>query len=352
MRRKKRLGTVLIGSCVLALAGCSGADTGRPVFEIEESPAQAYEMVSVERGTVLKTGIMSVSYAQTMKEKESFGVSGKKISNCYAEVGDAVTKGQVLAELDMESEKEELAQLNYSIQTKSLQVSQKKEQKQLQEKFLKAKKSQVSSSEYAKLQSEFEQEYIRKVEDLEDEIRILQMQYDALVKTVEGGRIVAGMDGVVTSSENKRGYVSVSGAVFMILTDMGKCAFQGISTDLTGYLKVGDEVVFTSTLDEKDYETTLTNIDESTCTYTFTPKEQDYSIGMGTMALATVVKEQKDNVLHVPRKAVHQAGDKYFVYYIDENENRRICEVTVGLVGDSETEIVSGLSEGREIILQ
>lgn len=352
MRRKKHLGAILIGSCIMAVAGCSGADTGRPVFEIEESPAQAYEMVSVERGTVLKTGIMSVSYMQTVTEKESFGVSGKSIAHCYAEVGDTVTKGQVLAELDMESEKEELAELSYSIQTKSLQVLQKMEQRELQEKFLKAKKGKVSSSEYAVLQAEFEQEYIRKVEDLEDEIQILKMQYDALFKTVESGRIVAGMDGVVKMSNYTRGYVSVSNAVFMSLTDMDTCAFQGISTDLTGYLKVGDEVVFTTTLDEKEYVTTLTNINEATCTYTFMPKEQDFSITMGTMALATIVKDKKDNVLYVPRSAVHQAGDKYFVYYIDENDARRICEITVGLIGDSLTEVVSGLSEGQEIILQ
>ena len=56
---------------------------------------------------------------------------------------------------------------------------------------------------------------------------------------------------------------------------------------------------------------------------------------------------RRDNVLSVPKTAVHRAGDKVYVYVVDSDGYRRYREVTIGLEGDTRTEILSGLEAGE-----
>ncbi|MBU1092165.1 efflux RND transporter periplasmic adaptor subunit [Patescibacteria group bacterium] len=64
-----------------------------------------------------------------------------------------------------------------------------------------------------------------------------------------------------------------------------------------------------------------------------------------------ILTEQQDNVLFVPRKAVTRSDGKYLVKVLvnDQAEER---EVQVGLVGDNELEILTGLTEGDRIVLK
>lgn len=64
-----------------------------------------------------------------------------------------------------------------------------------------------------------------------------------------------------------------------------------------------------------------------------------------------ILTEQRDDVLFVPRKAVSRLDGKYTAKVLvnDKVEER---EVQVGLVGDNELEILSGLIEGERIVLK
>lgn len=64
---------------------------------------------------------------------------------------------------------------------------------------------------------------------------------------------------------------------------------------------------------------------------------------------STVVAEARD-VLKLPSSAVRQAGDKNFVT-IYANGRHSEQEVTIGLVGETDTEIKDGLNEGDRVLL-
>ena len=70
--------------------------------------------------------------------------------------------------------------------------------------------------------------------------------------------------------------------------------------------------------------------------------------GMTTEANITLV--QKTHVLSVPSDAVHTSGSRTFV---DELVNGRSVEhnVRVGAVGTDVTQIVSGLSDGTQVVV-
>jgi len=66
-------------------------------------------------------------------------------------------------------------------------------------------------------------------------------------------------------------------------------------------------------------------------------------------ANAKIIVQTKENVLRVPLSAIQSQGEVTFVRLL-KNGNPMQVNVTVGLSSDTETEIISGLSEGDEVI--
>ena len=57
-------------------------------------------------------------------------------------------------------------------------------------------------------------------------------------------------------------------------------------------------------------------------------------------------------MLSLPRQMIFTAGEKHFVYVLGEDGLPQVRWVEIGLSGDSLTEIVSGLSEGEDVIVR
>jgi len=70
---------------------------------------------------------------------------------------------------------------------------------------------------------------------------------------------------------------------------------------------------------------------------------------LGMLVRGTIIAQQKDNALIVPARAVKTVGKRKFVEYMDGNV-RRAQNVEVGIVTDTEAEILSGLREGQVIL--
>ena len=66
-------------------------------------------------------------------------------------------------------------------------------------------------------------------------------------------------------------------------------------------------------------------------------------------ATANIILEVKDNVLLVPSSAVQKQNDQNVVQVM-KGKQQQVVNVEVGLISDAQTEIISGLSEGDEVI--
>ncbi|MBQ7774710.1 MAG: hypothetical protein IJ379_02225, partial [Lachnospiraceae bacterium] len=80
--------------------------------------------------------------------------------------------------------------------------------------------------------------------------------------------------------------------------------------------------------------------------------DEDYNPNNTVLGRITLVLEQKENALSLNDDAIHISGEEYYVYTLDENNVRRMQFVEIGLWGDGEVEILSGLSEGDRVILK
>jgi RND family efflux transporter MFP subunit len=66
-------------------------------------------------------------------------------------------------------------------------------------------------------------------------------------------------------------------------------------------------------------------------------------------ATANIILEVKDNVLLVPSSAVQKQNDQNVVQVM-KGKQQQVVNVEVGLISDTQIEIISGLSEGDEVI--
>jgi len=72
------------------------------------------------------------------------------------------------------------------------------------------------------------------------------------------------------------------------------------------------------------------------------------TIGRTATVMITVV--HKDDVLLVPRKAVHSAGQTRYVQYLN-GSSRKVANIQIGITSGDLIEVVSGLTEGQIVVV-
>ncbi|WP_435695408.1 hypothetical protein [Uruburuella suis] len=65
----------------------------------------------------------------------------------------------------------------------------------------------------------------------------------------------------------------------------------------------------------------------------------------------TIIINQAEKVLAVPKLAVKQRGGKQYVRVLGENNQPQEKEITTGLSDNMNTEVKSGLGEGENVII-
>lgn len=71
----------------------------------------------------------------------------------------------------------------------------------------------------------------------------------------------------------------------------------------------------------------------------------------GSYAEADLTLEQKNGVAAVPLQALNHEGDKTTVYVVDANGKIQDRPVTLGLQTENSAEVISGLSEGEQVVV-
>jgi len=76
----------------------------------------------------------------------------------------------------------------------------------------------------------------------------------------------------------------------------------------------------------------------------------DLPLRSGMTANVSILVESREGTLLVPLRAVETEGEQAYVWRVTPDGNERVS-VTLGLMTDTEVEILSGLSEGEEVVV-
>ncbi len=354
-RRRKRILSIIsvFAAGMLVFATGCGEDHDHEIVIEEEKPKPQYSMAEAEVGDVISAQKVTLRYSQKDSEVLKFKVDGYQIKGVYVQKGDKVKKGDLLAELDMETAGDEYDSCVSEIENYTDTLTMLEEQLNLAldqtQRMLKSGETDAAGAEIR--DKEIHEEYDPEIKEVKDYITYETMRKDYYGAQVEEGKIYAGIDGTVA---NVRDFSSTarSSKIQSVITvfDSEKCSFTCDADGLENYLEKGKTYVI-ELLNGTQYETAFSyskEFDE----LVFELREPDYNLSIGTKAYFSVVLDKRENVIRVPVKAVHHAGDKYFVYYSDENNIRTVQYVEVGLKGNDYYEIVSGINEGDLIVIK
>jgi macrolide-specific efflux system membrane fusion protein len=315
------LGVLLIGGVGFAYVSL-GDDGGG-------GTATASRTVTVSRGSL--TSSVSASGAVQSAKSRSLSFTGSgTVDKIYVKVGAKVVKGQKLGRLDQTEALENLtaAKAGYTVASDAdTSTAQGYSQ------YVQAKNTYLSA----------------------------QRALDGTILYAPYAGTITAINGTVGGSAGSSSGSSASGTTstgFMEIADTSKLMVEGSFTEAdTTKLKVGQAATIsfdaltgvTATGKVTEIGTTATttsNVVSYTATISLTSRPAKVRIGQTATAVVTVAKAS--NALYVPTAAVTTAGGQSTVTVV-KNGKPVVTVVTLGIAGDSGTEIKTGLAEGDTV---
>ena len=222
----------------------------------------------------------------------------------YVRAGDTVKKGDLIAEYNT-------GDLEYEIRTQELKVQQ-------------AQNTYGSSgAENDRLQLEIEKNTLAQ----------LQNEYDT-------SKLYAPCDGLVSFAERMNAGSKVQAyKVIATIIDPDKIYVKAAVNDDKKFKK-GQEV--TITIDEQDYTSSI---------YAEFKGSLPGFSKVGTVADISYIKEQAENAIVIPKYLVKTLSGKNYVQVYKDGVKKE-TDVKTGISNATEIQIVSGLSEGDEVVVK
>lgn len=325
--------------CSLAVILSSASLTGCFFFPAEEEllepPTVAVEDIAYSTYTAKQKTIedktVATGYVFCKSQYDaSFPESGGTLKTIYVTAGQHVEEGDLLAELDV-------GDLDYLYRQQQLIVQ----------------KAQIaynsSGTADARLTLEMEQNTLAEYE-----------------RQLGNSRIYAGMTGEVCFVQDMDPGTTVTAYKTIIkIVDPSQLCIQYSSSNLKSF-PLGEDV--TITVDGEDYpgyvSKTPTDVteglyddfpavmkDTSSIYCEFTDGTPSF-LTVGQTADITAVFAQHENAVVISKTLVKTDGDRTYVTILDENDNKKEVDVTVGITNATEAEILTGLSAGDRVVVR
>ncbi len=319
-----------MGTVWMVLLACGGS--GAPSASDEE-PVTVVQVQPVERGTVVEQ-IATTAVVEAERAADLVPVAAGTVIGIYADEGDPVRRGELLAELESVS-------LRAGVERTRAEV-RRLEQRLGELERLHARGAVAS----------------REVEDLRHRLRVARI--DAREAAHNGGktRIVAPFDGVVARRDVRIGELAE-----------GKRAFQVVDLDALlvrvelperdlGRVEPGQPVVLRSAYDPElegrgVVERLAPVVDPVTGTFRVTVEVVERrALRPGQFVNVQIGVDAREDVLVVPRRALLWEAGRAHVFVMDGEEGvARRRAVEIGMMDEERAEVLAGLEEGEAVVV-
>ena len=303
-----------------------------------------------------------------------------QIKKLHVTLGQQVKKGDLIAEIDSTSQLNNLntnkAKLDtYQAQLVSAEIALRSADKKYQREQALWKEDATSREALEDAQDAFAAAKAS-VAELKSSIRQTQIAINTAEADLGYTRITAPMDGTVVAIPVEEGQTVNANQTTPTIVQVADLSTMlnkmQIAEGDVNKVKAGMKLRFT-TLSQPDNvrEATLESIDPGLTTmsqgsYTTSTDTTDSAIyyyarslvpnednvlHIGMTTENTIIINQAEKVLAVPKLAVKQRGGKQYVRVLGENNQPQEKEITTGLSDNMNTEVKSGLGEGENVII-
>lgn len=344
---KKRLTVSLMAAVLLlGLTGCGEQEETVPV-----PTGTAVEIQTVERGDISTestvTGMVSANRSIPVMSTVACKVKEVKVR-----AGDTVAAGDALFVLDTSDIRDLYSTVldTYS-STKALldeQVRQTQESlenlKVLYEMGA-VSKSTLDQTALGLMQAESTRESTLAQLGLKDVL-------DALNDPV----VTAPISGTISNVGVTAGVTVGNSSPAIVVSEIGRPqVVVSVSESLQPYIHTGDEVsVVIPSLGEEPITGVIASvasaISQTSALYeVHIDLPETLAVSIGMFARATFHTDGREGAVLVPTEAILTADDEQYVFIVDGESAYRVT-VTTGLIGQSQTEIITGLTGGEQLV--
>ncbi|MEX1031632.1 MAG: efflux RND transporter periplasmic adaptor subunit [Paenibacillaceae bacterium] len=286
----------------------------------------------VTKGTIEVTASGSGKLLSQQEEDLFFTEDNQRIKEIYVQSGDAVSQGQLIAELDSADQ-----------------------EAQLRRKEIDVAKAELDMKNTLREASEQSDVILQKqMLDLE----LLQDELVDLRETVAASKLTAPYDGTIVSFTAKKGDLVKSydkiGAIADLTTLIVAATFS--QTDLNNVVTGMEAVVNINTVGElggkvsRLPEVSENSSSDSIDNYLLVELESmPEGLSRGTPLTVSVIIQRKDNVLLIPIAALRTQNSRNYVIVSEANGAKGEVDVEIGETSTTEVEIVKGLTEGQKV---
>ena len=374
-RKKTSIITIFLGLIIVLTSSCSLLlpEEQEPLPPpLAEPPEPNYSFYTVKRDDMISQINEGGVFVPVSEIPLNFGNNSGRLAELNVKMGDRVTKGQVLAKLDvgdlehsLEEKKINLKkqELNYDkimIDYNELLASIKEAKDQL------AKAKDQGSKENTEKWSQQLESLEKQKEKQDIDIEIfklgLSQQETDLERTkerLEKAQLISPIDGIIGFEQgfSMGDWVDTHTTVYTVVDPsdlylrLNSASVTGLHLGMKADVIVGDqvysgEVVMTpSSSNEDTRDQRLRNA------IILSVEGLPNTVMPGDRASIRVVLEERNNVVVLPRAGLRTYGSRNYVLVRDGDTNREI-DIEIGMETPTYIEVISGIDEGDTIILR
>jgi len=394
---KKKL---FIGFVILIAVASAGA-----YYLTQNSGGEDYDTALVERGSIEKY-IEETGEIASKNIRSYYGSGANEVEEVYVEIGDVVSKGDLILQydntVDLEIEKInkqiEALEATYNeavsgadfekINTAKLEIENIKNKLEYSEKNLETVEKLYKNN--AATEKEFKDSQ-EAVEQLENQLAIAQNQYKLLIKGVsenvrnryeaeieglsislkilEKNRdkysIYSDFNGIITELDTFKGDMPLAGKKILEVQELNNLRAYGnfivedaVKIEENMKVEVYSEDIELSIENltiEKIHPKAVSKlselgIEQKRVTIEINLPKEHKNLIIGSKVTLKIRIDSRDDVLIIPEEAVYEKNKKTYVEIIDSGERKEV-EVKIGLENNDNIEVIEGLKEGQEVII-
>ncbi|KAE9526327.1 efflux RND transporter periplasmic adaptor subunit [Testudinibacter aquarius] len=335
-------------------------------------------MTETVNRTSLSDSVIATGTVRSYNRVEVGAQVSGQLLRIHVVLGQKVKKGDLIAEIDAKNQNNELAtalaQLSsYQAQLNAAQANLTAMQSSYDRinRLYKQKSATQDSLETARVNLANAQSTIAQ---LESSIKQAEISVTTAQTNLAYTKILAPIDGTIISipvSEGQTVNSNQTAPTIVQVADLSKMLIKAeISEGDISKVKAGMKVRFTTLAEpNKVYQSEIASIDPALTTLT----DNDYSesssdssavyfyanividnpdealrIGMTTQNTITIV--DAENVLTIPTMAIQKVGERYQVRVLTADNKAETRTIEIGISDDMNTQVLSGLAEGEQVI--
>ncbi len=362
---------------ILILALGVGVGSYFYINKTEEANQVHYITEPVKRTTIDKNVLATGSVRASQRTEVGAQVSGKIIS-LNVKLGQAVKKGDLIAEIDASNQSNSLSTAeaslaSYQAKLKSAQVALEVAQSNYTRlsKLYKSDSASLSDLETAKNTLASAK---ATVDEVKSQIQTAQISVNDAKTNLNYTQIISPMDGIIVSVPVSVGQTvnsNQTSPTIVQVADLSKMLIKlEISEGDIAQVQEGQEIRFTTLAEpNRTYQSKIDTVDPALTTLTdnnYTEEsgnteavyyyanalvdnaDNRLRIGMTVQGQVNIAK--RENVLVVPTSTLKKKGDKTTIQVLNNNQVEE-KDIQTGLSDSQYTEVISGINEGEQVVV-